>query len=230
MNNLKLILALVVLLFASSAATAQRKSKKKVKRNRAAKVEWILNYKDGSSATGNLKDFFSSQEKLKFDNATSRKKEKVKSEELESIVYRSGDKELLFERHLYKYFGLRKKIKGKDKIWAAKVAGNEKMEGYLIFTSQTSVGSHPTGGGVMHNSYVGQSLAIRVFPNNYIFHIGTLSVAEKDPLNSIPKAMNKRLKLYIENYCPEFASTIKKRTYEVDEIEKIIEDYSAMCH
>jgi len=229
MNNLKLVFTLVLLLFASSVVTAQRKSKKKRKRTRAPKVEWILNYKDGSTATGELVGFYTSQTKLNFKNRKTGKKEKIKGDKLKSIVFKSDSEELVFERITYKYLGLRKQVKGKDKFWAAKVAGNDKIEGYVLFTQDASIGSNPHGGGVTHNHYITRSQAIRILPNDYIFYIGMLSTVENDPFDTLESAMNKRLKIYLKDYCPDFASTIENRTYKVEEIEKILEDYASNC-
>jgi len=191
---------------------------------------WTLVYNNGEQVTGEVEGFHSAAEIIKFKNGESRKKEKIKSSDLEKMILNTGDEELVFEKMKWKYFsGLGKVKEPKELAWVAKLYATDKMEAYFFSSSDYNFTANAIGG-TMTTHFLTQAQAIRVLPEDYIFYAG---VAEfEGAMNGKSAArtmMNNILKRYLKDFCPSFASGLNKKSYETSELQKMIDDYTAAC-
>jgi len=189
----------------------------------------FVEYKNGDRVAAEIKGFHSMDKNIKFKNLETGKKEKVLSEELESITYFASNDTLVFKRvdvKAHNHFGKLKKLKRPG--WVAKVYGTEKMEGYLYCDSDYSTSLNPFGN-MRHNEYFTSALAIKIHSEDYVFYIGQTEIEGLGGKRAARRLMNKSIKKYLKNYCPEFAEKMNKNSYEVTELNKMIDEYTARC-
>jgi len=190
---------------------------------------WILNFKNGDQLEVDINGFHSADKNIKYKNRETGKKEKVAAKLLKSIVFQNEGDELIFERMRMKSFKGFGKIKAhKELVWVAKLYGTDKMEGYFYIASDSSY-SMGALGNMRQTSHLTSAQAIRVLPENYVFFIGLSDIEGMGGDRTARILMNRTLKKYLKTYCKDFADKMNKNSYEVTEINKLIDDYTARC-
>lgn len=189
---------------------------------------WILEYNDGTKVEAAVKSFHTSDQKIKYRDIKTNTKEKVSSDELNRIFHIYKKDTLKFTKmnlHAYKSRG--KLFESKRPFWVAKVNGTDKIEGY-IYGGQDYSYSYNSGR-ANAKFVISETLAIRIVSENYVFSIGLKEVLGNNGKKTANTIMNRNLKKYLADYCPEFAAKITDDTYNTDELNKIIDDYTNQC-
>lgn len=190
----------------------------------------FVEYKNGDLVEAEIKGFHSLDKKIKFKNLATGKKEKVASEDLERIIYYYDGDTLEFRLMTVKAlnpFGKLKELKRKG--WVAKLYGTNKIQGYLYCASDYTI-SMNSFGGTKHNTFLTSAQAIKLPSEDYVFFIGLTKVEGFGGKRTARILMNKNLKKYLKDFCPEFSDNMNKNSYEPSELEKIIDDYTAACN
>ena len=189
----------------------------------------FVEYKNGDRVEADVKGFHSLDKKIKFKNLETGKKEKVLSEELESITYIISNDTLVFKRMKVKAFSAFGKLKDQKRPgWVAKLYGTDKMEGYLYCGSESSVSLNSLGN-TKHYTFFTSAQAIKLSSEDHVFYIGAIKYEGIGGKRTARILMNRKLKKYLKDYCPEFSDKMNKNSYKTSELEKIIDEYTAQC-
>lgn len=199
----------------------------------SAQDQWQIVYNDDYVETGTVHMLGYNDKAIKFEPKGKSNWYKIPSDELKEIILiLDGQDTFNFVKMPYKYYGFSKKKMStlKRKAWVTKHYSNDVIEAYWYLTKDTT--TKPSGaGGNLVRSYSIWGQAIRIIPNDYVFNIGTFGIPGNGKLAAAQyqKFMNMHIRNYTKQFCQAFSSSVGKRTYELGELEKVVDDYGAKC-